>query len=72
MGMSAFYKRNEWLPEPVIHATALCVSDEVFNPFTGNKMDIHKADFMYIVMGINFFCLIVSIFFFWLLETRSN
>jgi hypothetical protein len=69
---TAFYKRNDWLPEPVIHATALCIADEVFNPFTGAKMGITKENFLYIIIGLNFFCLVVSIFFFWVLEVRTK
>lgn len=61
------------MPEPVIHSTALCVADELYDPFSGEKFELFtKRDFMYIVMGVNFFTLIVSIFFFWLLEKRSR
>jgi hypothetical protein len=72
LGWSAYYRRNDWLPEPVILATALCISDEVFNPITRAKMDLSKESFFYVVIGLNFLCLIISVLFFWLLEVRTN
>jgi hypothetical protein len=72
MNWTDFYRRNDFLPEPVIHATALCVADKIYDPIYGEEMSINKREFMYIVIFINFLCLIICMFFFWFLEVRTK
>jgi hypothetical protein len=65
-----WYEPNELVMEPVIFGTAFCVADMVYNPFSGAVMEMKKYDLIYFILTMDFLCIAISIFFFWLLERR--
>ena len=65
-----FYRRNDFVREPRLFAVVFCVSDILYDPFSGEKMDIPKGDFVYIILGIDFLVILLSIWMINLLELR--
>jgi hypothetical protein len=51
---------------------AFCISDQIYNPLNGKLLPFTKDKFTFVVLGIDFLVIIVTIFFFKLLEIRFN
>lgn len=56
--------------EPVVFGVALCVADKVYNPISGEVIEMEKADFTYLIIIIDFACVFIIIFFIQLVEFR--
>ena len=66
-----WYIRNDFVREPVVWGVAFCVSDQVYNPFNGEKMPFSKDSLVYIILIVDVVTLLIAVFFFWLLERRT-
>ena len=51
---------------------AFCISDQIFNPLNGVLLPFTKDKFTFVVLGVDFFVIIITIFYFKLLEIRYD
>ena len=47
----------------MIFAVAFCVSDKMYNPLSGEELDMEKSSFVYFVLIIDFICIFIMICF---------
>jgi len=62
--------RDARIKEPVIFAVAFCVSDVIYNPLSGEPLNMQKSSFVYLILIIDFTCVFILICFINLLEKR--
>lgn len=65
-----FYRRNAFVREPVLFGVVFCVSDIMYDPFSGEPLKMSKGDFVYIVLAIDFIVIFLTIWLINLLEVR--
>jgi hypothetical protein len=59
-----YHQRDYRRREPVIFANVLCISDQIYNPFTGDLItSFGKDKFVYFMIIIDFIVVVVSIWF---------
>ena len=67
-----FYQRDGRIREPVIFGLSLCVTDYMFNPFTGEKAGFTKAEFSYVLVIFDAITILTSIWFINFLNVRMR
>lgn len=62
----SFYKRNDYIREPVLFGVVFCVSDKMFDPFSGKEMEgYYKGDFVYVIILLDLVVILSTI---WLIN----
>lgn len=49
---------------------AFCISDQIYNPISGELLPFNKDRFTFVVLGVDFCVIIITMFYFKLLENR--
>jgi hypothetical protein len=62
-----FWQRNDFVREPVIFGVAFCVADQVYNPTSGALLPFNKQTLTYVILGIDFTCILITVLFIGLL-----
>lgn len=62
-----FWQRNDFVREPVIFGVAFCVADQVYDPGSGALLSFTKQTLTYIILGIDFSCILITVLFIGLL-----
>lgn len=66
-----YHLRDSRRREPVVFANVLCIADKVYHPFVpGKELGMGKAEFVYVILFLDFLTLMVSIWFINLLFYR--
>ena len=61
---------DQRIREPVVFGVAFCIASKIYSPFSGEQLDMQKADFTMVILVIDFFIIVISIFLINLFFTR--
>lgn len=56
------YNYNDYIREPVLFGVVFCVSDKIYNPFSGEETDTYKSDFVYYIILIDLVVIFTTIY----------
>ena len=64
-----WYKRNDYIREPVLWGVSFCIADQLYDPFSGKQLPNKKSDFVYVLIIIDFTVIFMMVWFINNLET---